>query len=157
MDVVLVSRTQSKLDATAKEIQDKHPSSRVKTVRADFADADVHGTYAHIAKELYGLDVGVLVNNVGLSYPHPEYFLLASQEQEKENANSGFGPQIFDDIVKCNVTSVVNMCRIVMPGMVERGRGCVINIGSTVSRIPCPLLTVYGATKVSRFNFTFLI
>lgn len=157
LDVVLVSRTQAKLDATADEIVAEHPSRRVKCVRADFADADTAAVYGHVARELHGLDVGVLVNNVGLSYPHPEYFLRAAEEPEKgPAAASGLGPRLFDDMVRCNVTSVLNMCRIVMPGMVERRRGCVINISSTAARIPCPLLTVYGATKVSAAHFFFL-
>lgn len=156
LDVVLVSRTQAKLDATADEILAEHPGRHVKCVRADFTDADTAAVYGHLARELHGLDVGVLVNNVGLSYPHPEYFLRASEEQEKgPAAASGLGPRLFDDMVRCNVTSVLNMCRIVMPGMVERRRGCVINISSTAARIPCPLLTVYGATKVSAYYINF--
>lgn len=148
LDVVLVSRTQAKLEATANEIRAEHPGRQVRCVRADFSDTDTDAVYGHVARELDGLEVGVLVNNVGLSYPFPEYFLIASAEQDKNTAASGFGPRLFDDMVRCNVTSVLNMCRIVMPGMVDRRRGCIINVSSTAARIPSPLLTVYGATKV---------
>lgn len=153
LDVVLISRTQAKLDTTADEIRAQHPGRQVKCVQADFADADTDTVYGRVARELHGLDVGVLVNNVGLSYPHPEYFLKAAEEPDKLDAAaamSGLGPRLFDDMVRCNVTSVLNMCRVVMPGMVDRRRGCVINISSTAARIPCPLLTVYGATKVRK-------
>lgn len=146
MDVVLVSRTQAKLDATADQIRAEHPGRAVRTVRADFTDADTTAVYGHLARELHGLEVGVLVNNVGLSYPHPEYFLRAAADDGDKAV--GWGPQLFDDMVRCNIMSMVNMCRLVMPGMADRRRGCVINIGSTASRIPCPLLTMYGATKV---------
>ncbi|VEN54905.1 unnamed protein product [Callosobruchus maculatus] len=39
------------------------------------------------------------------------------------------------------------MCKIVMPGMVERRKGVVVNISSTAAQIPSPMLTVYAATK----------
>jgi len=149
LDVVLVSRTQEKLDATAEEIRAEHPGRSVRCVRADFADPDTAAVYGHLGRELGGLEVGVLVNNVGLSYPHPEYFLQAAERGDGKDDGQGWGPRLFDDMVRCNITSMVNMCRLVMPGMVERKRGCVINIGSTASRIPCPLLTMYGATKVN--------
>lgn len=147
LDVVLVSRTQSKLEATAEEIRSEHPGRMIKCIQANFTDQDTATVYDHLERELHGLEVGVLVNNVGLSYPHPEYFLKAVEQREDKDGQ-GWGPQLFDNMVRCNITSMVNMCRIVMPGMVERKRGCIINIGSTASRIPSPLLTMYGATKV---------
>lgn len=54
--------------------------------------------------------------------------------------------------MKANVVSMMRMSRIVIPAMVKRGKGVVINIGSASSIIPSPLLCVYGATKVCGFR-----
>lgn len=92
---------------------------------------------------LWGYEIGVLVNNVGLSYPHPELFL-----------DLPFKDKIYTSIINCNVYAITKMCLLVMPGMVERKRGLVINLSSTAAEIPSPMLTVYGATKsyVTKFS-----
>lgn len=71
-----------------------------------------------------------------MSYPYPEYFLDLKNKDV-----------IYKNIIQCNISSVTNMCKVVMPGMVERRKGVVINISSTAAAIPSPLLTVYAATK----------
>ena len=70
VNVVLISRTASKLSATADEIAQ---ISKVKTkcVTADFSGG--LEIYQSIERELEGLDIGLLVNNVGMSYEYPEY------------------------------------------------------------------------------------
>lgn len=96
----------------------------------------MEGTYEHIEKNIFGYEVGILINNVGLSYPHPEYFLDLPQNDV-----------IFQGIIHCNIFSVTNMTKLVLPGMAERKRGVIINVSSTAAQIPSPLLTVYGASK----------
>ncbi|GAB0087133.1 very-long-chain 3-oxoacyl-CoA reductase [Sergentomyia squamirostris] len=133
LKVILISRSLSKLEAVAKEIETKH-GSETRVIEADFTGGPE--VYAKIEKLILGLEIGVLVNNVGMSYAHPEHF-LAIQDKEK----------FLGDLISCNIVSVTGMCRLVMPGMVERKRGVVINIASLSAKIPNPLLTVYAATK----------
>ncbi|CAG9828679.1 unnamed protein product [Diabrotica balteata] len=140
LNIVLISRTQSKLEDVAKELGQKYKVEFMVLV-ADFTDTDQ--IYSDIEKKLSGLDIGVLINNVGMSYNHPEYFLDVKEKDK-----------FFANLINCNIFSVTNMCKIVMPGMVERRRGVVVNISSTAAQIPNPLLTVYAASKAYVVKFS---
>ncbi|XP_052865828.1 very-long-chain 3-oxoacyl-CoA reductase [Anopheles cruzii] len=133
LNVILVSRTLSKLEDVAKEIETEYK------VRTMVIDADFTGgaeIYEKIRSRIENLDIGVLVNNVGMSYANPEY-LLELPDSEK----------LINNLLNCNVLSVTRMCQLVMPGMVARHAGVVINISSLSAVIPAPLLTVYSASK----------
>lgn len=134
IDIVLISRSVEKLEKVAAELQQKY-NVETKIIESDFSEGDK--IYSNIEKELYGLDIGVLVNNVGLSYPYPDYFLELKGKEK-----------IYYDIVQCNIVSVLAMCQIVMPCMAEKKRGVVINISSATALFPSPLLAVYGASKM---------
>uniref|UniRef100_A0A8C4IXH6 Hydroxysteroid (20-beta) dehydrogenase 2 n=1 Tax=Dicentrarchus labrax TaxID=13489 RepID=A0A8C4IXH6_DICLA len=135
LDVVLVSRSGDKLQMVAKEIEDQH-GRRTRTIQVDFTDG--HRIYSAIAKKLQGLEIGILVNNVGMTYSdHFAYFLEVPDAEQK-----------ITQIVNCNMLSVPQMTRLILPGMVKRGTGLIINISSEVGVHPQPLLSLYSATKV---------
>lgn len=132
MKVVLVSRTPFKLQNVAAEIHSKY-GTETKIIDVDFTKIDI---YDRLRKELAGMDIGILVNNVGMSYDHPEYF------NNLEN-----GDEVCQRLINCNIMSVTMMSRVVLPGMEERKRGLIINVASLSATIPAPLLAVYAATK----------
>ncbi|XP_025422643.1 uncharacterized protein LOC112692250 [Sipha flava] len=101
--------------------------------------------------------VGVLINCAGVCYPHPEYF--ASMRGHRDGGGGGggvhdadFTAEFCDNAdasVRCNVAAAVHACRLVLPGMLARGHGIVVNVGSASASIPpaTPLMALYAATK----------
>lgn len=140
LNVVLISPDIEGLKTFANEIETTC-NVRTKVIRLDFSEG--MESYCTIEKEILNLEVGVLVNNLGISYPHPEYFLDLPHKDK-----------IYMNIIHCNVVVMTNMCRIVLPQMVLRGKGIVINVSSSVAVMPCPLLTVFAATKAYVLKFS---
>lgn len=77
--------------------------------------------------------IDLLVNNAGLALG-----LNPAQEADLDD---------WDRMVDTNIKGLMTMTRAVLPGMVARGRGHIINIGSTAGEFPYPGGNVYGATK----------
>ncbi|XP_045895855.1 hydroxysteroid (20-beta) dehydrogenase 2 isoform X2 [Micropterus dolomieu] len=141
LDVILISRSDEKLEMVAKEIQDQY-GRKTRTIQVDFTDG--HSIYPSIAEALQGLEIGILVNNVGIAYSdHFAYFLEIPDAEQK-----------ITEIINCNMLSIPQMTRLVLPGMVERGRGLIINISSEVGIRPQPLLSLYSATKIFVIYFS---
>jgi len=82
------------------------------------------------------LDIGVLINNVGMSYEYPETF-------DKVEDNEKF----VTNMIRCNVDSVANLTQMVLPDMIKKRRGLIINVSSVSGRRPTPLLSLYSGTK----------
>ncbi|XP_076794908.1 17-beta-hydroxysteroid dehydrogenase type 3 [Arvicanthis niloticus] len=137
LNVVLISRTLEKLQAIAEEIE-RTTGSHVKIIQADFTREDI---YDHIKEQLKGLEIGVLVNNVGmLPSLLPSYFLSTPGESQ--------------NLIHCNMTSVVKMTQLVLKHMESRQRGLILNISSGVALRPWPLYSLYSASKAFVCTFS---
>lgn len=130
--MMLISRSQDKLDDVARSLEEQF-RVETKTVAVDFGQSDI---YPKIEAGLAGLEIGVLVNNVGISYPYPEYFLHIP---DLDN--------FITNMINVNITSVCQMTRLVLPRMAERSKGVILNISSASGMYPLPLLTVYSSSK----------
>ncbi|KAE8811398.1 very-long-chain 3-oxoacyl-CoA reductase 1-like [Hordeum vulgare] len=136
LGVVLVGRSPDKLAAVSKELRARHPGAGVRTFVLDFAADGLAANVAALAESIRGLDVGVLINNAGHCYPYARYFHEVDEELTR-------------NLVRLNVEALTRMTHAVLPGMVQRKRGAVVNIGSgAATMLPSdPLYAVYAATK----------
>ncbi|XP_031711984.1 17-beta-hydroxysteroid dehydrogenase type 3 isoform X1 [Anarrhichthys ocellatus] len=133
MNVVIMSRTKETLDQVAKEIG-ATTGQRVKVIVTDL----MKDVFSEIEEQLRGLNIGVLVNNVGiLPSVIPCKFLECAELD-----------QTITKVINCNVKTMAKMCKIILPGMENRGKGVIVNISSGVASIPFPLYTLYAASKV---------
>jgi short-subunit dehydrogenase len=133
--VMLVSRRRAELDLLAREIQDS--GGRAQVVVADLATPNGIDTVVAAAARVGG--IGVLVNNAGFGTFGP---LLAHAPERDLNE------------VALNVGAVVALTRALLPEMIERGHGQIVNVASMLSFMPTPYFSVYGATKAFILHFT---
>uniref|UniRef100_A0A8D0CUB7 Hydroxysteroid (20-beta) dehydrogenase 2 n=1 Tax=Sander lucioperca TaxID=283035 RepID=A0A8D0CUB7_SANLU len=123
LDVVLVSRSDDKLQIIAKEIEDQY-GRKTRTIQVDFTDGQ--SIYPAIAEELQGLEIGILGNK---STNYRTQFLLCVYSDQK-----------ITQVVNCNMLSV--------PQVRYLWTGLIINISSEAGVRPQPLLSLYSATKI---------
>ncbi|XP_076452522.1 very-long-chain 3-oxoacyl-CoA reductase-like [Babylonia areolata] len=133
MDIVLISRNPQKLSDVAKQIVDQYRVS-VKVIAADFTKTDI---YDNIKQQLTGLDIGVLVNNVGMVNPRLPCYFCETEDFEQFNR----------DIINVNILSCVMMTGLVLPDMLQRKRGAIINLSSIAGLRPLACYQIYAATK----------
>ncbi|XP_063587268.1 very-long-chain 3-oxoacyl-CoA reductase-like [Penaeus indicus] len=131
MNIILISRTAEKLQNVASEIGRKF-GVKTEKVQVDFNLGKE--IYSVIEKSIEGKEIGILVNNVGVITPHPMSF------GEVNN-------HILWSHVNVNVASPLAMTKIILPQMLKRRKGAIVNLASIAGRCPIPLLQIYSASK----------
>ena len=140
LNLVIVSRTESRLEDLATDLESKY-GVQVRAVAVDLTDMD-DNTICLLSDSIKHLDVGILVNNAGMSYDHCEYL-----EQTPIDINQ--------KLITINTVAPTILAHIVLQGMKERGRGVIVNIGSANGLLPAvPLVSTYAGSKAYINQFT---
>jgi 17beta-estradiol 17-dehydrogenase / very-long-chain 3-oxoacyl-CoA reductase len=134
LNIVLISRTTSKLKETASEIESKYPKVQTSIVQVDYGNFDA-AAKSRVKAAVDPLDVAVLVNNVGMSYSFPQNVADLKEDQ-------------FRTLLELNVSSTVEMTQLLLPRMEQRKKGIIVNMSSASSALGgCPMLALYAASK----------
>lgn len=136
VDLVLAARSKDELEETADRVRTH--GRRAVPVPTDVADPAQLGELVAAGEREFGA-IDLLVNNAGVELTgHSDQLAL----DEIERA------------VHINLTSLIQLTRLVIPGMIARGPGHVCNIASTAGKVARPYATVYAATKHAVVGFS---
>ena len=134
-DLVLVARRGDRLEALAKELSERHHVAASPHV----ADLSEDAELSELAESLAQDPPDLLVNNAGFGTMGA--FAELDPERELEE-------------IRLNVLALVRLTRAVLPGMLARGRGGIVNVSSLAGESAGPFTATYAATKayVTRFS-----
>ena len=138
--VALVARRRERLEELAAELSEEH-GVRAEVLPADLTDAEARAALPGRVEGL-GLEVDVLVNNAG--FGTSGCFHESDVEREVQQ-------------VRILVEAVADLTGRLVPGMVERGGGAILNVASTAGYAPLPRMAGYGAAKAWARSFTHAI
>lgn len=137
-DLVLVARRRDALERLAQELRAAHPGRSVTVLPADLTEPDaVDGLVEQLRAA--GVSIDVLINNAGVGSTGPF----------AETA-----PDVLARQLQLNCLALVALTRALLPGMLARGRGAVLDVASSAAFQPLPRMAVYAATKAFVLSFT---
>ena len=136
-DLVLVARREKELTKLKNNLESEY-KVRVVIILKDLSDIKTPAEIFAETEKL-GIQVEYLVNNAGFG----GHGLFHEREMEKDLS-----------MVNVNITSLMLLTRLYLPGMVNRGNGKILNVSSTASFLPGPLQAVYYASKAFVTSFS---
>jgi short-subunit dehydrogenase len=136
-DVVLVARRRDRLETLAKELQSTR-GIRALVIAADLGTAEGPRRVLDEVRRI-GVEVEFLVNNAGFGISGP--FAAADLARELE-------------MIQVNISSLVVLTHELLPGMLARRSGRILNVGSTAGFQPGPFMAGYYASKAFVNSFT---
>ncbi|AFZ36440.1 short-chain dehydrogenase/reductase SDR [Stanieria cyanosphaera PCC 7437] len=136
-NLVLVARSEDKLQQLAQQLQKQHQ------IQADVIVQDL--TIAEAGQKIFhqieqqGLTIDLLINNAGFG----DYGAFSDRSLSKQMA-----------MIQLNITALVELTGLFLPVMKQRGDGAIINLSSIAAFQPLPYMSVYAASKAFVLSFT---
>jgi len=136
MNLVLAARSKPELEQVAADV--RATGVQVLSVPTDVTDRDARSALVNTAERTFGA-VDVLVNNAGGDLQR-EFHRYTAEDVEA--------------LIRLNLTGPIELTRLLLPGMLQRKQGYIVNISSMGGRIGFPYTEVYSASKDGRIGFT---
>jgi short-subunit dehydrogenase len=133
--VIIVARNKQALEETAQEFRSKY-GAEVSTIQVDLAEPNAA---QRVITALNGKQIDILVNNAGFA---------------------AYGPFVENDIntvigsIRLNIETLTHLTRLLLPQMIDRRSGKILNVASTAAFQPGPLMAVYYASKAYVLSFS---
>jgi short-subunit dehydrogenase len=136
--LILVARREKRLNEVRDELTQQHPNLRIQVRETDLADLpQIEELKAWLERE--HIDVDLLINNAGLGDSGP----FATSDLRRN-----------EQMMLVNMVALTSLTRRLLPQMVARGRGGILNVSSSAGFLPIPNFAVYAATKAYVTSFS---
>ncbi|HEX9176332.1 SDR family NAD(P)-dependent oxidoreductase [Mycobacterium sp.] len=136
LPLVLSGRDEARLAEVRQRVQRLAPGVDVELVVGDLG---IHAGVDALVAVLDGRVIDVLVNNAGFG----TYGRLPEIEPDRDH-----------ELIAVNVDALVRLTHAVLPGMLARGHGRILNVASTIAFQPAPYQATYGASKAFVLSFS---
>lgn len=139
-NIIIVALFQNETDEVAAEMSRLYPDLDFLSIGMDLSTVNApRNVFRTVSEQRPGAEVEVLINNAGML--HPMHF-------------RNMPPEKVSSIIMVHNHATAMLCRYFLPGMLERGRGYILNISSLAAWFPFPFLTTYASTKSFTRIFT---
>ena len=136
--LVLVARREQRLNELRDELRSRNPQLNVQVRVVDLCDKSQIDELVRWLEQ-NKIDIDFLINNAGLG----DYGPVATSDFERD-----------DRIIQVNIAALAFLTRLLLPQMIQRKRGAILNVSSSAGFLPIPGMAVYAASKAFVNSFT---
>lgn len=136
-NLALVARSQGKLESLSQELKSRHGIA-AEPLAMDLIEPGAAGKLVQ-ALATKQMEISLLINNAGFG-AQGEFWKIPEDRQAQ--------------MLRLNLQALVELCYRLIPAMVGKRRGAIINVSSTASFQPLPYTSVYAATKAFVTSFS---
>ena len=129
--LVLIARREQRLNELGDELRNRNPQLNVHVRAVDLCDKSQIDALVRWLEE-NKIDIDFLINNAGLG----DYGSFATSPSERD-----------DEMLQVNIVALTTLTRRLLPQMVARERGAILNVSSSAGFLPIPGMAVYAASK----------